>query len=111
MPVRKIWKPSNACQPSNNCDTVEETVNDGNNFLSPQCLEKGRLNLLKDKNARYEPHNGFLLQCVQAGLIPKYLKLEGRTHHWKSELGVFRQLVYQSKGFFTNLDERYRQIL
>ena len=33
-----------------------------------------KLNGLKDTNARYESHKDFLLNCIQAELIPKGLK-------------------------------------
>ena len=34
------------------------------------------LNRLKDKNAWYQSHREFLLQCIESKLIPKGLKLE-----------------------------------
>ena len=61
---------------------VEETFNEGNNFLSPPMFGERKkelalkLNRLKDKNARYESHEEFLLQCIRPGLIPRGLKLE-----------------------------------
>ena len=33
-------------------------------------------NRLKDKNARYQSHRGFLSQCIKSKLIHKGLKLE-----------------------------------
>ena len=35
-----------------------------------------KLNLLKDKNARYQSHREFLLQCIESKLMSKVLKLE-----------------------------------
>ena len=62
---------------------VEETISEEINFPVYQCPEKGKkeqlalkLDGLKGKNARYESHEEFLLQCIQAGLILKGLKLE-----------------------------------
>ena len=50
----------------------EETTNEGNNFLSlPMFRERKKeqlalkLNRLQDKNARYESHKEFLLQCIK----------------------------------------------
>ena len=52
---------------------VEETINEGNKLSSlPMSGERKKeqlalkLNRLKDKNARYESHKEFLLQCIQA---------------------------------------------
>ena len=35
-----------------------------------------KLNLLKDKNARYQSHREFLSQCIKSKPKPKGLKLE-----------------------------------
>ena len=35
-----------------------------------------KLNLLKDKNARYQSHREFLLQRIESKLMSKVLKLE-----------------------------------
>ena len=35
-----------------------------------------KLNLLKDKNARYQSHREFLLQCIKSKPKPKGLKIE-----------------------------------
>ena len=60
---------------------VEKTINEWNNFLSPPIFGERKkkqlvlkLNGLKDTNARYESHKDFLLNCIQAELIPKGLK-------------------------------------
>ena len=60
----------------------EQTIFEGSNFLSPPMPKERKkewlaltLNRLMDKNARYESYKEFLLQFIQAWLIPKGLNL------------------------------------
>ena len=62
---------------------IADDLNEDQNFLITHTFAERhkdqqaiKLNRLKDKNARYQSHREFLLQCIEPKLIPKGLKLE-----------------------------------